>query len=54
MRQFLKSIINAIAESRQASANYEIARLLQRTEYPNESIERILNGVTKRDFGDLK
>lgn len=41
-------------ESRQASANYEVARLLQRTEYPNESFERILHSVNKRDFGDLR
>lgn len=52
--RFLRSLLNAITEARQASVNYEVARILQRTEYPNESIDRILKCVRKRDFEQLK
>lgn len=52
--RFLKILLNSIIEARQTSANYEVARTLQRTEYPNEPIERILRCVEKRDFEQLK
>jgi len=52
--RILRAILSAIEESRQASANYQVARLLHRTEYPNESFERIYASVRDRKLEDLK
>jgi len=40
-----KGLYNTLMENRQRSANMEVARLLQRSEYPNENIEYILDKV---------
>ena len=41
-QSFLQKILNGIIESRQRSANYEVARMLK-GEYPGESVDHILH-----------
>ena len=41
-QNFLSRILNSLIESRQRSAEVEVARMLQR-EYPGESVDHILH-----------
>jgi hypothetical protein len=43
-----------IQEGRQRSANVEIARMLQNTEYRNESVDRIYRALCDHDLGALR
>jgi len=44
----LRSLGYSIAASRQMQANIEVARYLQRTEYPNEAYETVLWNINKK------
>jgi hypothetical protein len=45
-----KKLFYALIAGRQASANFKIAQLLQRSEFPNESVEHILARIQNGDI----
>jgi len=44
----------SIQEGRQRTANYEIARLLQQTEYRRESVDTVFNALCNHDLASLR
>ena len=44
----------SIQEGRQRTANYEIARLLQQTEYRRESVDTVYTALCNHDLGSLR
>lgn len=44
----------SIQEGRQRTANYEIARLLQQTEYRRESVDTVFNALCNHDLKSLR
>lgn len=49
----LKKACDVIAESQQAKANRMVAEMLQRSEYPNESVEYIESKLRQGKIGEL-
>ena len=57
MKSAIKPFIyigQSIQEGRQRTANIEIARMLQSTEYRNESVDRIYRALCDHDLGALR
>jgi hypothetical protein len=50
----LKRIGMSFREGRQRSANWEIARMLQQTEYRNESVSTVFNALCNHNLGSLR
>ena len=52
--KFFTYMGRSIQEGRQRTANYEIARLLQQTEYRRESVDTVFNALCNHDLGSLR
>jgi hypothetical protein len=52
--RFFTYMGRSIQEGRQRTANYEIARLLQQTEYRRESVDTVFNALCNHDLGSLR
>jgi hypothetical protein len=50
----LRWIGRNIKEGRQRTANQQIARMLQETEYRNESVETVYQALCKQDLSSLR
>ena len=48
-----KSVLKAIQAGRQRSANYEIAKMLQETEYRNESVATVYAALNRQDLRSI-
>jgi len=51
--KFFKGLGKAIQDGRQRSANYEIARMLQETEYRNESVATVYAALNRQDLRSI-
>ena len=52
--KFFTYMSRSIQEGRQRTANYEIARLLQQTEYRRESVDTVFNALCNHDLKSLR
>ena len=50
----LRCIGRNIKEGRQRTANQQIARMLQETEYRNESVDTVYRALCRQDFSSLR
>ena len=57
MKSVIKPFIyigRSIQEGRQRTANIEIARMLQNTEYRRESVDTVFNALCNNDLSSLR
>lgn len=52
-QNFLQRVLNSLIESRMRSAEYEVARMLQR-EYPSESLDHIMHMIREGRIEELR
>jgi len=52
--KFFKRIGQNIQKGRQRTANIEIARMLQQTEYRRESVDTVYNALNNHDLSSLR
>jgi hypothetical protein len=52
--KFFTYMSRSIQEGRQRTANYEIAKLLQQTEYRRESVDTVFNALCNHDLASLR
>jgi uncharacterized protein YukE len=50
----LKRIGKSFQKNRQRSANWEVARMLQQTEYRNESVSVVFTALNNHNLGSLR